>query len=153
MFGKIFCRKNACDVIRSVRSYPAEYYFAAEQASDVIGPWCLCIGPCVCVALLNLNWIGVCGCDCVCWLCVYCRIYLTHDNMLSNSTYLSGVRFGQASSFLAWAIFCTEISTPTYLTLPYKVRDFEATWPLGPGHIELSACCSTSSSVGQTAGR
>ena len=32
MFGKIFCRKNACDVIRSVRSYPAEYYFAAEQA-------------------------------------------------------------------------------------------------------------------------
>ena len=33
MFGKIFCRKNACDVIRSVRSYPAEYYFAAEQAS------------------------------------------------------------------------------------------------------------------------
>ena len=33
VFGKILCHRMACDVIRSVRSYPAEYYFAAEQAS------------------------------------------------------------------------------------------------------------------------
>ena len=31
--AKYFAAKNACDVIRGVRSYPAEYYFAAEQAS------------------------------------------------------------------------------------------------------------------------
>ena len=33
--AKYFAVKNVCDVIRSVRSYPAKYYFAAEQASGV----------------------------------------------------------------------------------------------------------------------
>ena len=34
--------------------------------------------------------------------------------------------------------------TLPYLTLPYTIWDFEATWPLGPDHIELSVCCSAS---------
>ena len=33
--AKYFAVKNACDVIRSVRSYPAKYYFAAEKASGL----------------------------------------------------------------------------------------------------------------------
>ena len=37
--AKYFAVKSACDVIRSVRSYPAEYYFAAEQASVVWSVW------------------------------------------------------------------------------------------------------------------
>ena len=37
--AKYFAVKNACDVIRSVRSYPAKYYFAAEQASGHVAAW------------------------------------------------------------------------------------------------------------------
>ena len=48
VFGKILCRKNACDSVSTyVRPYPAEYYFAAEQAS---GPGPVCRVPAVCPA-------------------------------------------------------------------------------------------------------